>query len=391
MKNFTEFTQAMTPLASEAWDWVIRLDADEPMTAREKEHFIAWLARSPAHIEEIRKINEFWADTLLTELAHSAKVRAEQEKSKAANKGKANGKKISLPLFSHPLYGAAFAIILSVFGGLFWLLDKPAQLMVQAQIYQTDIGQQQQIVLADGTQVTLNADSTLKVSYRESSRNIWLLRGTAHFQVKKNQQKPFNVYVENSRVQAVGTAFTVDLSQKGNINVLVTEGRIALAVLADSAEHVMQAKLNDLFSSTSPVAQLVQQPTTAVTLLEDIAYMDVGEYLTFAAELKGGEASQVINKSIRQLSATDIENKQAWRHGELVFTGETLKNVVAQLKHYSPLTIDIADPQLESLKIGGRFTIDRLDLLFTNLEVNFGVEIQQVDDNKIKIIKKETR
>ena len=375
MNKFEEFSQNMTTLQSEAWDWVVRLDSDEAITDREKTLFTEWLARSPAHIEEIRKLNDFWADTELTELVMPSKVGAENIKFKAAKKAQPSKTTIN---FWQPRYGLSFTLLLSVFFSVFWLTDKPIQLTQQTQHYQSPIGQYKQVVLADGSIATLNSNSQLKVSYSATERNLWLVKGAVHFEVNKDKQRPFNVYHNTGRVQAVGTAFTVELSQN-DVDVLVTEGRIALGV----ASHTyMQTQLSQFFADDGKISE----DLTETFMVEDVGFMNAGEFVHYDNALMALNARDVIAKTKQTLTQTEIDNKQAWQRGELVFTGESLSHVITQLKRYSTLEIEIADPQLADLKIGGRFTVDRLDMLFNNLEVNFGIEVRKIGSNKIIIM-----
>ena len=76
----------------------------------------------------------------------------------------------------------------------------------------TDRGQQYQLMLPDGTQVWLNAASTLRFpssfngqEYREVS-----LEGEAYFEVAKQAEKPFIVVTNDQRIQVFGTHFNVN-------------------------------------------------------------------------------------------------------------------------------------------------------------------------------------
>lgn len=366
MNSFSEFTRKMTKLESEAWDWIIRLDSEEALTERDKELFKEWLDRSPDHIKKIRQLNEFWGDTVLTELLLSAKVRVRGSEVK----------KQSSP-FWHPAYSVVFVLMFGILGSMIWLQQYPIE---STGNYATVIGQYKDVVLPDDTLVTLNSDSQLKVTYSENSRDAWLVKGEASFQVKADKHRPFNVYAENRRVKAVGTSFTVDITQSGDVNVLVTEGRIALAV---STIDFLTTSLNNAFSTKSSDINISNYDD-----IEDIAYLNAGDFIELNSSLKVTDAKKFIRENTRKLSMDEIKVMQSWQHGELIFQGETLKTVVEQLKRYTTLDIEITDPSLNNLKIGGRFSINQLDLIFKNLELNFNLEVRKTGVNKIKILKK---
>lgn len=371
MNNFTDMTNNMTPLESQAWDWIVRLDADEPLTEREKSNLTEWLSRSAAHVEQLKKLNEFWGNPILIELLAPAK-----KPKKQVNKQTARA-------FT-PVYAFSFALVLSFLGWLLWSQspfvgqDMASNIANVSQHYSTAIGEQKTFTLADGTQVILNADSQLQTSYSDSSRNIWLLKGEAHFAVAQDKSKPFNVFAANGRVQAVGTAFSVDVAQS-ELEVLVTEGRIALAV-GDNNNNDLTA----LFANAGVDASLYNQT------MQNVAFMDAGDYLGFTQISDIEQAKLAIKDNMKKLSGSQIEAKQAWKNGELMFTGQSLKEIIQQLKRYSPMQITIAHADIETLKIGGRFKINHLDDFLKNLELNFDLSVQETSPGQLMIAKNQT-
>ena len=86
----------------------------------------------------------------------------------------------------------------------------------------------QQIVLSDGSTVTLQSKSIIHypVNFNASQREVFL-EGTAFFKVAKNPEKPFLVYYNNIVTKVLGTSFTITTNQKtGNIEVSVKTGRV---------------------------------------------------------------------------------------------------------------------------------------------------------------------
>ena len=99
---------------------------------------------------------------------------------------------------------------------------------VHEEIFSTSIGQMREVVLADGSVVSLNTNSEIAVHYTAEARNISLLRGEALFDVAKNKSRPFIVTAGDTRVRAVGTSFTVSMLPQKPIKVLVKEGVVEL-------------------------------------------------------------------------------------------------------------------------------------------------------------------
>ena len=71
-------------------------------------------------------------------------------------------------------------------------------------------GQRAQITLQDGTQVWLNAQSTLTYPSHFSRKNREVkITGEAFFDVAKDRKKPFIVSTQNVHVKVLGTQFNV--------------------------------------------------------------------------------------------------------------------------------------------------------------------------------------
>ncbi len=78
---------------------------------------------------------------------------------------------------------------------------------VQHGVYRTTVGTLQSVVLADGSEATLNSDSDIVVDLSLRERDIDLRRGEAFFQVTKNPRRPFVVSAGAHRVIAEARAF----------------------------------------------------------------------------------------------------------------------------------------------------------------------------------------
>ncbi len=74
--------------------------------------------------------------------------------------------------------------------------------------YATDVGERLDVVLADGTVLTLNTDSRLAVRYRGDRREVRMDPGQAYFDVAHDPSRPFSVEGGGRRVTALGTRFT---------------------------------------------------------------------------------------------------------------------------------------------------------------------------------------
>lgn len=86
------------------------------------------------------------------------------------------------------------------------------------------------LVLADGTKIFLNAESSLKypVHFAGNFRKV-KLEGEAYFEVKHNPEKPFIVEVNNLKVRVLGTSFGVRAyAEEGNIRTTLVSGKVSV-------------------------------------------------------------------------------------------------------------------------------------------------------------------
>ena len=92
-------------------------------------------------------------------------------------------------------------------------------------------GMNQQLTLTDGTQVWLNAESTLE--YPETfegkpNREVYL-KGEAYFEVTKNASQPFRVKTDALETLVLGTSFNVRAYSKEDTQVTLVEGSVKVS------------------------------------------------------------------------------------------------------------------------------------------------------------------
>jgi transmembrane sensor len=346
-------------IQTQAAEWMSVLDAENP-SAQDLRGFKLWVNADPAHAAAFKEIISFWDDmNILTQavLPREA-IQNELEKTKASAK----------PTFSwlrhNPI--TAFASALLVMGTVVIIT-----FLVQAPtVYTTQIGEQKTIQLSDSSIVQLNTNSRLEVNFTNNSRSLTLRQGEAHFAVAKNPQRPFEVTAGEGLVRAIGTAFTVHL-RKIDVEVIVTEGTIEI----DRADAPNQASINQ------PAITNVTVVPTSIPI-ETGVKIDAGNRLTYDR--------QQLN-DIKLLVATQIEEQLSWREGLLVFKGEPLEKVVAEVSRYTKLKIIIPERSSREIKVGGLFKVGDTESLFEALRDGFDIHVQEVSDNVVYLISSKNR
>lgn len=125
-------------------------------------------------------------------------------------------------------YAAGIALIFAL-GLIYWITSGPG--IAPSATYATLEGEVKEVKLADGTIVTLNANSELVVmeGYNEVTRSVQLI-GTAFFDVARDESKPFVIDAGNSEVKVLGTSFLVRSDDEASMTeVIVKSGSVALS------------------------------------------------------------------------------------------------------------------------------------------------------------------
>jgi len=323
-------------------EWLLRLDGDAPLTTQETAALREWMARSPSHREELAGIARIWNQAnVLTELA----VPLRAESSRVAG---AHGAKFR--------WAAAMAAVVIVAGVVAWRAERTDG--VTNGTYATAVGQQETLRMTDGSSVQLNTDSQMQVIYSKERRQIRLLRGEALFSVAPDPRRPFEVQAANSIARAVGTAFSMRL-EGSMVDVTVTQGTVDV----DEIETAATLATDRVDTSETPLRRLGR--------------LRAGQSATLAS---GTDHIEVL-----QLDEPELQRRMAWQQGYLVFADAPLSEVVAQVNRYSPVTLIIADPHLQSVNIGGRFRIGDLKGVLNVLHTYFGIQAQQVDARSIRL------
>ena len=87
--------------------------------------------------------------------------------------------------------------------------------------------------------------------------------------------------------------------------------------------------------------------------------------------------------SIESVDAEELQNRLSWSSGTLIFSGEPLEEVVKEISRYTTMTIDIADPALNQVRVAGRFPAGKTELALRALETNFGVRIKRLNRHHV--------
>ena len=92
-------------------------------------------------------------------------------------------------------------------------VGKPTAAPVSTRMFATRAGERTTVTLADGSTVSLNGATRLRVIYADGQRRAELLAGQAFFDVRHDVSRPFVVRAGASETRVLGTAFDLDLTR----------------------------------------------------------------------------------------------------------------------------------------------------------------------------------
>lgn len=204
--------------------------------------------------------------------------------------------------------------------------------------YETPVGGMLLVPIADGSKVTLNTDSQVRVMLSDRERRIELSQGEIFVDVAKDPTRPLIVLAGSRQVIAVGTQFSVR-RDADDIQVVVTEGQVRVA---------------DASSARS---------------------------LTAGSVARAMESGILVQKT----TVLEAEERLSWRSGVLMFRDETLREAVAEFNRYNVRQIVIEDPAAAEMRIEGNFRSTNVDAFARLLEEVYPVTVRFKDADHLII------
>lgn len=224
-------------------------------------------------------------------------------------------------------WSAAAAVLLVIAGTYFW-----TSLNGQSSI-KTAYGQVTQKQLPDGSEVALNANSSISYSsgWNEGKeREVWI-KGEAFFHVKKTAAKSrFIVHTNEMDIIVTGTQFNV-VSRSDKSSVMLTEGSVLIRTKEGKETRLVPGDFVELTNS------------------------------------------QLEKKAMKE------EAVLAWKEKRILFDNTPLTAVVKQIKEHYGEDVIIADDALANKTISGMMPNDNLEVLLKSIEATLECTVVRKD------------
>lgn len=291
-------------ILTEAATWLMEMH-DGPLSPERRAQLMAWRQRSAEHERAWEK-----AALLMDKFDHLPPTGAV-----ALRKAPARRRAIK-----------TMAALLAVAPAA-WLAYRYAPWLQDENTYRTAIGERKQIVLPDGSRLSLNTDSEIALHFSPSLRGILLRRGEIMITTAK-EARPLLVMVDGGNIRALGTRFVVRrLADRSRVAVL--EGAVEISL------------------DEAPYTQMI---------------------------VPSGKQSALSATRIDALSDAD-GNSTAWTTGMLIAHQMPMADFVAELSRYRRGSLE-CDPALATLPVSGVFPLEDTTLSLSLLEQTMPVKIQ---------------
>lgn len=308
------FDPALDVQHEAALAWCLRL-ADGPLDEADRAAFQAWLDGDAGNAALFDEAVALWSGVEDQAGAPEMVVLRGQalESARRANAMRWTRRGLASPRIA----AIAATLLIAVFAGV-WALGLP-------QTYRTGVGEREVVALADGSKLSLDADSAVSVRFTPSRRELVLKKGRARFTVAKDPLKPFTVAAAGKTVVAVGTEFSVE-RLGGQLRVILYEGKVSV------------------LARPSPIAARAPIPVGA------------GRQSADAVLKPGGELIIADAAPIAQLTEADLSRSLSWEGGQLIFKNEPLAAAVERVNRYADHKITLGDEAAGRVLVSGVFT-----------------------------------
>ena len=324
---------------SEARAWhVLLLSGDA--TEADRDRFRIWLRVDQRNAEAFHELDAIWMSLDLIDDIETLQI-VDEENEPAAH---ANNPMIAAWRSAGPRRSFVLAGIGAIIAGATGFAIIAQHAPVSQERYATRTGEIRTVVLADGSTVTLGAESIMTVQLSKKHRDVSLEVGRGYFDVEPNQTTPFRVTVGATEVMVLGTEFEVNRGD-ANVRIAVAEGLVEVGASAQTDE--------------------IRQQLSA-----------------------GQGVLATLNGQVSAQYEVDAAAVQTWRSGRLSYVDVRLSDIITDVNRHRREKVIIQDPVVGELRITASFAADKSDAFLKGLEISEPIRLDR-SSGQVAIVSEE--
>ena len=285
----------------EAADWFARLN-NTVVSVEDLEAFRLWAA-DPRRQSAYARIEAFWRQSSATSDDPDIRAALSETLDKPAQRRAMQRRQFVWGGMG--LSAAAATIAIGLHPGLLPLTPAP-------EIFATRVGERRVVRLDDGSQLHLDTNSSVEVRFGAKARDLKLVSGQALFDVAHDADRPFRVLAGETRVDAIGTRFTVR-RDGASVRVTLMQGKV----------NVLQTEAGGRRWSLLPGEQIIVSPDRTADAITP--------------------------------TAADLEASTSWTLGRLIFRATALQAAIDEVNRYSPAKITLGANVDRARSVSGVF------------------------------------
>jgi ferric-dicitrate binding protein FerR (iron transport regulator) len=228
-------------------------------------------------------------------------------------------------------------------------------------------GQTRQIILEDGTKVTLNASSKIifPSSFKDSDTREVTLVGEAFFDVTKNPSKPFLIHTPRMEISVLGTAFNVrDYAEENNAETALVRGKVSIWKKGiDDQKFILKPKEKFVIRKVHEVekefpSKMTQTASPPMTI-----------------------AIQPFSISEKDGSALETE----WLLNRITIQDDRLLDIALKLERMYGVEIKITNKAVANLRYSATFENEQLENILKALQTVNYFQIKKTGKNQLQL------
>jgi ferric-dicitrate binding protein FerR (iron transport regulator) len=312
----------------------------------------SWLRISEEHVEQLKSYERIWVDaqqlnkldiefdSALDWSVLQNRIEAEdlsvEEQTPMLITSRATALNRNISYFSRIAAILSLVFLVGFYGSQFFVQVPTEQNEAVLKEISMKKGQRGSVTLSDGTLVSLNSESsiTLPDRFKSDVREVYL-NGEAFFEVAKNEEKPFKIYVNGTVIEVLGTSFAVRaFPDDESVRTTVVEGLVSFR---SQDEDISEGVL--------------------------LSAGDLGEF----------------NLKRKKISKELIENLDpyiSWKEGYLTFEQASMTEVRKQLERKYDIEVVFEDSNIELLELTAELKSRSLRNVLETISLSLGLEFE---------------